>query len=498
MDRTRRAAGGCPRRDAATFSCCVDYPPFRAGLQVRQNAGASVLDRSAAPESLLVWGLPEYFDAQRVIVTMFHLEEFHMNENLLSASFTHLLEGIGREDIRISEVKITPITYKPADGSYIHECGPVVLHKRDAAIVEVFTDQGIVGIGPGSALDADNGAHLIGKNPFDVELLRPAPGLDVACWDIIGRAVGRPVYQLLATDHEPDPQVHVYASGGVMWTFYDRGDGQPWGADALIEEALQYKELGFDTFKWRPGTDWEEAGITPAALGEICAKLRAAVGPDFDLGLEKKGYDSWTFEECVEIAPIIDDLNFLFFEQPMGDEGPAQFEDYLKLKEMMPNVMLWGGERFRSLEQARPWLERGIYDAVQVDCSELGITEVWHIARTAAFYGVKIVPHNWATSLGTMCNTHLVAGVPNGHMCEFFMYPNDFRYGLLKQPYRPQDGCITLEDKPGFGVELIERPEEKFPYVPGENTLPNPRFPHALSRARERERKVSDRYAGTR
>ena len=53
------------------------------------------------------------------------------------------MEGIGREDIRISEVKITPITYKPADGSYIHECGPVVLDKRDAAIVEVFTDQGM-------------------------------------------------------------------------------------------------------------------------------------------------------------------------------------------------------------------------------------------------------------------------------------------------------------------------------------------------------------------
>ena len=418
-----------------------------------------------------------------------------MNAKPVSGSFTHLLEGIGREKIEITEVKITPLTYKPADGSYIHECGPVVLTKRDDGIVEVFTDQGIVGIGPGGGLSEGDGARLIGRNPFDVELMGLPGGLDVACWDIIGKAKGLPVYRLLATDNEPDPRVHVYSSGGVMWTFYDRGDGKSWGAEALIEEALRYKELGFDTFKWRPGTDWEEAGITPTGLGEICRKLREAVGPDFDLGLEKKGYDSWTFEECLEIAPIINDLNFLFFEQPMGDQGPAQFEDYLKIKELMPNVMLWGGESFRSLGQARPWMEQGIYDAVQTDCHSLGVTENWHIARGADYYGIRIVPHNWSTSLGTMCNTHLVAGVPNGHMCEFFMYQNDLREGLLKEPYRPVNGYITLSEEPGFGVELIEHPEKRFPPIPGPSTMANPRFPQAWDRARAREEKVREKYA---
>ena len=264
----------------------------------------------------------------------------------------------------------------------------------------------------------------------------------------------------------------------------------------LIEEALRYKEMGFDTFKWRPGTDWEEAGIAPSQLGEICRKLRDAVGPDFDLGLEKKGYDSWTFEQCIEIAPIIDDLNFLFFEQPMGDEGPAQFEDYLKIKELMPNVMLWGGESLRSLDQARPWMQQGIYDAVQIDCHRLGVTECWRIARVADFYGIKVVPHNWSSSLGTVCNAHLVAGVPSGHMCEFFMYPSDFRYGLLKEPYRPENGCINLSDRAGFGMELIDNPEEKFPHIPGPNTLANPHFPHAWERAKAREKRVRQKYSG--
>jgi hypothetical protein len=94
-----------------------------------------------------------------------------------------------------------------------------------------------------------------------------------------------------------------------------------------------------------------------------------------------------------------------------------------------------------------------------------------------------------------MCNTHLVAGVPNGHMCEFFMYPNGFRYGLFKEPYRPVNGVIHLSDKPGFGMELIDDFEQRFPYVSGAGLFANPRFPHAWERARVREESVRQQYA---
>jgi L-alanine-DL-glutamate epimerase-like enolase superfamily enzyme len=418
-----------------------------------------------------------------------------MTDSQTTQQTVSLLNRLPRLPISVTDIKITRLTYLPADGSYVHECGPVVLTKYDIAIIEVFTDQGITGIGPGHAQDATDFSSFIGKSPFDLIAQRVPAGVDVACWDIIGKVLNKPVYQLLAFDNPPNPHVHVYASGGVLWTYYDKGDGKPFGVDALIEEALRYKAMGFDTFKWRPGTDWEEAGITPARLGEVCRKLREAVGPDFKLGLEKKGYDSWTFEECMEIAPIINDLRYYFFEQPMGDEGPAQFEDYLRIKARMPNVMLWGGERFRSAEEAHPWIEQGIYDAVQSDGLIIGLTENWKIARDAAARGVKLVPHNWSSSLGTMCNTHLVAGVPSGHMCEFFMYPNPFREALFTEPYRPVNGVITLTDKPGFGVSLMPDLEKQFPYVPGPMVTANPRFPHALARANIRQQQVQDRYA---
>jgi len=422
-----------------------------------------------------------------------------------SGSFTHLLEGVGRENIKITSMRVTPLTYTAPRGQYIEEAGPIVTVSRNASILEIFTDQGIVGIGPGPEGGRARGggdlSYLIGRNPFDVELLGLAGGIDVACWDIIGKAKGMPVYKLLATDNPPNPRVHVYASGGVNWTFYDRGDGKPYGVDALVEEALGYKELGFDTFKWRPGTDWEEAGMLPEKLGKtVCRKLREAVGPDFKLALEKKAYDAWTFEEALAIAPIINDLKFHWFEQPMMDLGPAQFDDYLKIKERMPNVMLFGGENLRDLTQARGFLERHIYDAIQTDSIRLGITENWRVARVAAFYGVKTVPHNWTTALGTMCNAHLVAGVPNGYMCEFFLYPNTpWREVLFKEALAPKNGYITLKDKPGFGVELtdIDELKQKYPYDPkAPGTIANPRFPHAWARARAREQRVREKYSG--
>ncbi len=407
---------------------------------------------------------------------------------------SQLIESLGREHLSISRIKVTPISYQPEDGSYIHECGPVVLTKRDEAVVQIWTEEGLEGIGPGSlSYSEQNFDSLIGQNPFDLLEANLPQGLNVACWDLVGRAKNRPVYQLLALDQHPNPRVHVYSSGGVMWTYYDRGDGKMYGVDALIEEALNYKELGFDTFKWRPGTDWEEAGINPKKLGEICRQLRQAVGPDFKLGLEKKGYDSWTLEECLQIAPIISDLGFYFFEQPMGDAGPEQFDDYLRIKALMPGVMLWGGESFRTFDEAEPWMREGIYDAVQSDCLHLGLTQNWRIAQLGCETGTKIVPHNWSTSLGTMCNAHLVAGT-GGHMLEFFMYPSGFRYGLFKEPYRPDKGVITLTDAPGFGVELIDDFADKFPYRLGPNTIPNPRIPEAWDRARIRARAVAGRY----
>ena len=99
---------------------------------------------------------------------------------------TQLLDHIGREQVRITHVQVTPLSYKPSDGSYIHLCGPVVLTKMDAGLVEVFTDQGIMGIGPSLGVHETDYSHLVGEDVFDVDRLKLPAGVDVACWDVIG------------------------------------------------------------------------------------------------------------------------------------------------------------------------------------------------------------------------------------------------------------------------------------------------------------------------
>ena len=306
---------------------------------------------------------------RRAILLSTYAQAHSESKSTMSDDIRNLLDRVERP-LTIRDIRVTPITYQPADGSPIHECGPVILSKRDESIVEIWTEEGLKGIGPGAASDAQHSYdHLVGKNPYDLLGTEILPGIDVACWDLVGRALGQPVYRLLALDIEPDPSVHVYASGGVMWTYYDRGDGSSWGAQALIEEALRYKELGFDTFKWRPGTDWQEAGINPHKLGEICRQLREAVGPSFRLGLEKKATIHGPLKS-VTIAPIIDELAFYFFEQPWETKAPPSLPTIEPSKNACRALCCGAASAFARMKRPNP----GYAKAFTTPCSPIAYT----------------------------------------------------------------------------------------------------------------------------
>jgi hypothetical protein len=116
----------------------------------------------------------------------------------------------------------------------------------------------------------------------------------------------------------------------------------------------------------------------------------------------------------------------------------------------------------------------------------------------AHYSGVRMTPHNWSSALGTICNAHFVAGIPNGHLREYFMYANTpWRDVLLKQPLVPKNGYLTLSNRPGLIVELadLEELKRKFPYDPNApGTVPHPRFPKAWDRAKAREEQNRLKY----
>ncbi len=397
-------------------------------------------------------------------------------------------EGLQRENITITDIKVTPLSYKH-DGEFLWRCGGLYVWKSDAALVQVFTNKGIVGIAEGSPYRGPDKLKIYtdkyitpvlkGANVLDVDFLTNNQGhnsiaqgawagVNNALWDIIGKAQGVPVYKLLSNDSNPSNTVKIYASGGVSHAWYDKGD------EALIEEALKHKEAGYDTFKFRNGTSWEYSGLTMKQYISILERLRKAVGPDFKLVIEKF---PWKYETILnELCPVLEDLKFYWYEEPIPWTDPSAVEKHKAINEAMPSVMVSGGESCWNRDQIRPFVAANAMNIVQTDVNLSGITEGWHIGQTIHQHGQYYCPHNWVGGLTTIANIHLVAGVPSGHMCELNQTYNPLKWEIFKDPYPIKNGILTIPDKPGFGVELIDDIEKKFPWEPGPYYKTNPVF----------------------
>lgn len=403
----------------------------------------------------------------------------------MSGPIAHPLSGVRRENLKITDVRVTLMSCDLKDKSWV--TATQLIWKSDAVLVEVFTDKGITGIGESSPYGGPEFIRktieelarpaLLGQNPFDVEHLAtawggPRPnyavwaGIDAACWDIIGKAAGKPVYELLAAGVTPQPRIRMYASGGVEYAWYDR-------PEALIEEAVRHKEAGYTAFKFRIGTEWKASGMTVARYIPWVRKLRDAVGPQMDLMQESNMRLS--LDECLQLCPVLDELNFLWFEEPVRAYEPGALERHLQIREALKKVKVSGGESRGSRFDFKEWIDRRGYDIVQPDCNVTGITEAWHIARMAHLKGMPCCPHNWHGGLTTMANAALVAAVPNRLLLELNQTYNPFKDELFEDPLVVRQGYMQLPRRPGFGLKLRPGVAARFPYLPGNYWKPNPK-----------------------
>jgi galactonate dehydratase len=403
----------------------------------------------------------------------------------------HPLEGISRPKLRITGIQVIPLSFVHPEKN-LWRTGSYIVWKTDGCITQVFTDQGIVGIGEGTPYEGPDYIQkyteevikplVVGKNPFDVELLTnrgndnrrnraPWAGLDCALWDVIGKALGKPVCDLLATDNEPARTIRIYASSGVEHEWYNKGD------EFLIEQALRHKADGYDLMKLRTGTSWAQSKLTLDKYIPIMRRLRQAVGPEFKLAHESMGGTGVTQEQILkEFCPVLEELKFTWFEEAPGGTELKDIEFFLKLKEALPTVRVSGGERFRERFEAQVWLDRGALDIIQPDCNVTGITENWYISRMAFNRGKVLIPHNWHGGGTTMANAHLVASIPNREYCELNQTYNPLKEEIFREPLRVVKGNMEIPRKPGYGVELIPDVERKFPYQPGSFMMKNPRI----------------------
>jgi len=348
--------------------------------------------------------------------------------------------------------------------------------KADTVIVRVHTDEDIAGIGEPSpyagAVPLRDAIvrlrpHLIGKDPFDVDLLSipfrygrrvdrlAMAGVNIACWDIMGKATGRPVCLLLGGWHAD--RIRVYASGGINWEFLRK-------PEILVNEAMRYLEEGFTAFKFRIGPDRRFVDAIKA--------VREAVGYEMDLMIE----GNMRFRspaEAIGMARKFERYEPFWFEEPISGNN---IEGYVEIRKALPDIPITGGESRGSAAEFKPWIDRPAYDIVQPDCNVTGISEAKRIAYLASLQGLFCCPHNWHNVITTAANLHLVASISNHLVLEMqrtwhWSCPA-FRTEIVEEPLEPKRGYLEVPKKPGLGIELNEEAMEKYPFREGPVQVP--------------------------
>lgn len=375
--------------------------------------------------------------------------------------------------LRITDVRAYPTSF-PVDPKDAVTLGIGRTVKRDAVIVKVSTEDGITGWGeahhgrcPGAV------AHLVNttmrllvvgqdanditgvwKKVYDKQLASHGmgagaclalSGIDMALWDIRGKAIGQPLYRLLGGSSKPIP---AYA-GGVSLGYQD--------PQTLVAEARPHVEAGYKAVKLR-------IGDTVARDAERIAAVRMAFGDDLVILTDANtGYD---VADVRAVMPALDEFNVGWLEEPF----PAH--DYLSYREAARygRTPLAAGENHYTRFEFNRVIEDGAITILQPDLSKTGgITEALRIAAMASSWKLPIHPHTSMTGLNMAASIHFLAAIENGGYFEADISKNNlFRDELVSTPYRTgKDGCVTPLEAPGIGVELDEKFLAAHPVIEG-------------------------------
>jgi galactonate dehydratase len=341
---------------------------------------------------------------------------------------------------------------------------------RELAFVELVTDDGRRGLGEARMLNKTatleaclqelGQRYLVGADPFDVERMAwrfhweeygragevtqtALAMFDVACHDLIGQALGVPVWQLLGGRFRD--RVPAYANGWYQGDRAPESFGQM--ARAVVDRG--YRGLKVDPFG---AATAELSGAQLRQTVERIAAIRDAVGPDVALMLEMHG--RFTASTAVAAARALEPYRPEWIEEPVPPYHPAA----LRQVRAGTTLPIATGERVHVLAEFRELFEQGTVDVVQADLTHFGgFTGLRKLAGWAEAYGLLMAPHNVCGPVGTAANLHFAIACGNYKVLEHF---NDFAdpwvFDLVTGAPRVDeaDGCFAVPTAPGLGVTL--------------------------------------------
>ena len=343
-------------------------------------------------------------------------------------------------------------------------------HHHETTVIRIETDNGIVGWGEAQSPVSPNTTATIvrelvrplvmGRDPFDIEAIWTCnydamrerghltgfyidalAGTDIALWDIVGKAIGKPVHKIAGGRYREE--ILLYAGIG--------------GTDPakVADAAEEHVGLGYQALKLHLLLDVE--GVV-----EICRAVRQRVGPDIMLMVDT--HMRQTVSSSIRLGRELEKLSFTWLEAPIiPDDIPGQAE-ITRTLDMAVAIGEWTRTRYEMREQ----FERRAYDILMHDIARTGITEGHRIATLADTYNIPVAPHvGGGGILSVAATVEWSASCPNFMIMEHAHHANAMKSRILKEPYEPENGYYKVTDRPGLGVEVDEAALETYAFPGG-------------------------------
>ena len=370
---------------------------------------------------------------------------------------------------------------------------------------KVTTDEGIVGYGEGSShaspviVAAINWLKplVIGMNPFDIETIcwtlhnhTKAQGfgisaiaaIETALWDIMGKAVGRPVYELLGGKVWERVRLYSHIGGGSQVSQLGVEEGTRASDDlgAIKERAADLVSRGFTQvktfqwgryanhgttipyFEWRPNYQMDRHSVLKTV--EKVAFIREQVGEDIEIALDVHGQNLMS---AVRLAKAMEPFDLLWFEEPLDPFNLAALEQ-LRGNTNIPIAM---SEQLHTTYDLAQLLASKTTDVFMTDVQwNGGVNRTKKLAAMAETHFVPITFHNTNGPLATLIDAHIGITLPN-FLSQEFMDPDvPWRDEIITEPLQIEDGHLVLSDRPGWGVDINEEALALHPYERGQGS----------------------------